>query len=47
MGIITLLPIVSFLVFALVTKKCISSLLLSGVIGYIIYYKAGLLTLRR
>ena len=41
MGIITLLPVVAFLVFALLTKKCISALIMSGVIGYVIYYKAG------
>ncbi|MBQ3924880.1 MAG: sodium:proton antiporter [Firmicutes bacterium] len=43
LGIITLLPVISFLIFALVTKKCISALLFSGVIGYIIYYKTGFL----
>ena len=41
MGIVTLLPIISFLVYALATKKCISALLFSGVIGYIIYYKTA------
>ncbi len=43
-GIITLLPVVVFLVMALLTKKCISSLLVSGIIGYIIYYKADFLS---
>lgn len=41
LGIITLIPAVSFLVFALLTKKCILSIMLSGVLGYIFYYKAG------
>ena len=41
LGIITLIPAISFLVFALVTKKCILSIMLSGMLGYIFYYKAG------
>ncbi len=41
LGIITLIPAVSFLVFALLTKKCILSIMLSGMLGYIFYYKAG------
>lgn len=40
LGIITLIPALSFLVLALVTKKCILSIMLSGIIGYIFYYKA-------
>ncbi len=35
LGIITLIPAISFLVFALVTKKCILSIMLSGILGYI------------
>lgn len=41
LGIITLIPAISFLVFALVTKKCILSIMLSGILGYVFYYKAG------
>ena len=41
LGIVTLIPAISFLVFALVTKKCILSILASGMLGYILYYKAG------
>ncbi len=41
LGIITLIPALGFLVFALVTKKCILSIMLSGILGYIFYYKAG------
>lgn len=41
LGILTLIPAISFLVFALITKKCILSITLSGVLGYILYYKAG------
>ena len=41
LGIITLIPALSFLVFALVTKKCILSIMLSGMLGYIFYYKAS------
>jgi tetracycline resistance efflux pump len=41
LGIITLIPVLSFLVFALITKKCILSIMLSGILGYIFYYKAG------
>lgn len=41
LGIITLIPALGFFVFALVTKKCILSILLSGMLGYIFYYKAG------
>ena len=32
LGIITLIPAISFLVFALVTKKCILSIMLSGIL---------------
>ena len=39
LGIITLIPALGFLVFALVTKKCILSIMLSGALGYIFYYK--------
>ena len=41
LGIITLIPALGFFVFALVTKKCILSIMLSGMLGYIFYYKAG------
>ena len=41
LGIVTLIPAISFLVFTLVTKKCILSILASGMLGYILYYKAG------
>lgn len=41
LGIITLIPALGFLVFALVTKKCILSIMLSGILGYIFYYKAA------
>lgn len=41
LGIITLIPALSFLIFALVTKKCILSIMLSGMLGYIFYYKAS------
>lgn len=40
-GILCLVPAISFLVFALVTKKCILSIMLSGILGYLFYYKAG------
>jgi Na+/H+ antiporter NhaC len=40
LGVITLIPALSFLVLALVTKKCILSIMLSGILGYIFYYKA-------
>ena len=38
LGIITLIPALSFLVFALVTRKCILSIMLSGLLGYLFYY---------
>lgn len=38
LGILTLIPALSFLIFALVTKKCILSIILSGVLGYALYY---------
>lgn len=41
LGIITLIPVFSFLILALVTKKCIFSIMVSGMLGYIFYYKAG------
>lgn len=41
LGIITLIPALSFLVFALITKKCILSIMLSGMLGYMLYYKAS------
>lgn len=41
LGIVTLIPALSFFVLALITKKCISSILISGALGYILYYKAG------
>lgn len=40
LGIITLIPAVAFLVLALVTKKCILSIMLSSILGYIFFYKA-------
>lgn len=40
LGILSLIPALSFFVFALVTKKCITSIILSGALGYLIYYKA-------
>ncbi|MCI8608025.1 MAG: sodium:proton antiporter [Firmicutes bacterium] len=39
LGILSLVPALSFFIFALVTKKCITSIILSGALGYIIYYK--------
>lgn len=41
LGIITLIPVVSFLFLALVTKKCIFSIVISGILGYVVYYKSG------
>lgn len=41
LGIITLIPAISFLVFALITKKCILSIMLSGILGYLFYYGTG------
>ena len=41
LGIITLIPAISFLVLALVTKKCILSIMLSGIMGYFFYYGPG------
>ena len=38
LGIVTLIPALSFFVFALITRKCIFSILLSGVLGYLFYY---------
>ena len=35
LGIITLIPVFSFLILALVTKKCIFSIMVSGMLGYI------------
>ena len=39
LGAWTLIPALSFFAFALLTKKCILSIMLSGALGYIIYYK--------
>ena len=44
LGILTLIPALSFFVFALITKKCIFSILLSGVLGYLLYYGADFFT---
>ena len=41
LGILTLIPVVSFFLLALLTKKCITSIIVSGVLGYLLYYKAG------
>jgi Na+/H+ antiporter NhaC len=41
LGAIALIPAVSFLVFALITKKCILSIMLSGMLGYVFYYKTS------
>lgn len=41
LGVITLIPAISFLVLALVTKKCILSIMLSGMMGYFFYYGPG------
>lgn len=41
LGILTLIPVVSFFVLAFLTKKCILSIMVSGLLGYVIYYKAG------
>ena len=38
LGILTLIPALSFFVFAFVTRKCIFSILLSGILGYLLYY---------
>lgn len=40
LGILTLIPALGFFVLALTTKKCITSILISGALGYILYYKA-------
>ncbi|ACV22765.1 Na+/H+ antiporter family [Slackia heliotrinireducens] len=41
LGIITLIPALSFFVFAFVTRKCILSIMLSGLMGYMFYYGPG------
>lgn len=41
LGVLTLIPVVSFFVLAFLTKKCILSIMASGLLGYILYYKAG------
>lgn len=41
LGILTLIPVVSFFLLAFLTKKCILSIMVSGILGYILYYKAG------
>ena len=38
LGILNLIPALSFFVFAFVTRKCIFSILLSGILGYLLYY---------
>lgn len=40
-GILSLFPAVFFLAFALITRKTITAIVLSGASGYIIYYKLG------
>ncbi len=40
-GLLTLVPAFGFLIFALLTRKVITAIILSGVAGYIIYHKAG------
>ncbi|WP_130863366.1 Na+/H+ antiporter NhaC family protein [Bacilliculturomica massiliensis] len=40
LGIISLIPALTFFVLALTTKKCITSVMISGTVGYILYYKA-------
>lgn len=40
-GALTLIPALGFLVLALLTRKTITSIVISGLAGYIIYYKAG------
>ena len=41
LGILSLIPVVLFLVVAIWTKKCVSAILLAGLSGYILVYKAG------
>ena len=41
LGILTLIPVVSFFVLAFLTKKCILSIMVSGLLGYVLYYKVG------
>lgn len=41
LGILTLIPVISFFLLAFITKKCILSIMVSGILGYILYYKAG------
>lgn len=41
LGILTLIPVVSFFALAFLTKKCILSIMVSGILGYALYYKAG------
>ncbi|MDR2486859.1 MAG: hypothetical protein LBD12_02740, partial [Clostridiales Family XIII bacterium] len=40
-GILSIIPAVAFLAFALATRKCILAILLSGLLGYILYYRLG------
>ncbi|NLY71658.1 MAG: sodium:proton antiporter [Clostridiales bacterium] len=40
-GVLTLIPAFGFLVLALVTRKTITSIVISGLAGYFIYYKFG------
>ncbi|MEE8717481.1 MAG: Na+/H+ antiporter NhaC family protein [Coriobacteriales bacterium] len=44
LGIITLIPALSFFVLAFITRKCIFSILVSGLLGYVFYYGAGFFT---
>lgn len=41
LGILSLLPAVCFFVLALTTRKCITSIIISGTLGYILYYKGA------
>lgn len=38
LGIITLIPMLSFFVFAFITRRCVFSILLSGILGFLFYY---------
>ena len=40
LGIITLIPMLSFFVFAFITRRCVFSILLSGILGFLFYYGA-------
>jgi len=40
-GFLSIIPAIAFLGFALATRKCIMSIILSGLLGYILFYGAG------